>query len=204
LRKGINSTKRSWKVLSNMDDKIRIRDSDISYNVDYRNIKYPRLELKTGKLLLVLPKNYKEKEVLLEKHKDWIYEKTMLIKIANKLAKQERIQLLKNERFEETIRQYVERYSSVLGVNINNIRIRRMKSKWASCSPKRNITFNRFMQYLPEELIAYVALHEIAHLIERKHNKRFWSIVEKEFPDYAEKERKLFIYWFAIQGTLEI
>lgn len=187
-----------------MDDTIRIRDLDISYTVDYRNIKYPRLELKTGKLLLVLPKNYKEKDVLLEKHKDWIYEKTTLIKIANKLAKQERIKPLKNEKFEEIIKNYVEKYSSALGVNINNIIIRRMKSKWASCSPRRNITFNRLIQYLPEELIAYIALHEIAHLVERKHNKRFWDIVEREFPDYAEKEKRLFIYWFAIQGTVEM
>jgi len=186
-----------------MDNKIQIRDLDISYDIDYRNIKHPRLELKTGELLLVLPKDYKEENKLLEKHKDWIYKKTMLIKIANKIAERQRIKISKNKRFNETVKKYVKKYSLALGVNAPNMRIRKMKSKWASCSPKKNITFNRFMQYMPEELIAYIALHEITHLIEKKHNKRFWSTVEKKFPDYKKKEEKLFTYWFAIQGLLK-
>ena len=74
-----------------------------------------------------------------------------------------------------------------------------MKSKWASCSIKKNLTFNTLLRYLPNFLIKYVVFHEITHLKEKKHNERFWKIIKKEFKDYQKKEKELLIYWFLIQ-----
>ncbi len=52
---------------------LRISDSTINYEIVHRNIKYPRLEFKTGKLLVVLPKDHKDCGDLIEKHKGWIF-----------------------------------------------------------------------------------------------------------------------------------
>jgi len=55
-----------------MENQTKIYDLEIDYETDYREIKHPRLEFKTGRLFLVLPKNYKEEHNLIEKHKEWI------------------------------------------------------------------------------------------------------------------------------------
>ena len=73
-----------------------------------------------------------------------------------------------------------------------------MKTKWASCSKKRNLTINTLMKFLPDYLIEYIIFHEIAHLKERKHNENFWKIVSRKFKNYEEMEKELFIYWFLI------
>ena len=74
-----------------------------------------------------------------------------------------------------------------------------MKSKWASCSSDKNISLNTQMKYLPNNLIRYIIHHEYTHLKINKHNKRFWEIVSREYPNYKEKENDLFTYWFLIQ-----
>jgi len=81
---------------------------------------------------------------------------------------------------------------------IHKIYFRRMKTKWASCSLKGNLTVNTLMKYLPEELIRYVIFHETAHLIERRHNDRFWGIISQKFGNYEKMEQDLFSYWFLI------
>ncbi|MBU3965756.1 MAG: M48 family metallopeptidase [Euryarchaeota archaeon] len=77
-----------------------------------------------------------------------------------------------------------------------------MKSKWGSCSPKKNLTINTLLKYLPEEIIEYVIFHEMAHLIERKHNEKFWKIISNKFQNYEENEKELFEYWFLIRTVV--
>jgi predicted metal-dependent hydrolase len=43
----------------------------------------------------------------------------------------------------------------------------------------------------PEDVLEYVCIHELAHLVEYNHSKRFWSLVEKAMPDYKEKREWL-------------
>ncbi len=78
----------------------------------------------------------------------------------------------------------------------------KMKSKWGSCSSRKNLTFNTFLKYLPETLIKYIVLHEMAHLIERKHDHKFWEIVSKKYKNHQKRESDLFSYWFLIKLNL--
>ena len=103
--------------------------------------------------------------------------------------------------FRELVYSIVERFSEDLDLNFNKIYFRKMRTKWASCSSKKNLTINKLMKYLPLNLIEYVIFHELAHLIEKKHNKNFWSIISKKFDNYEELEKELFVYWFLIQKT---
>ncbi|MBU4491299.1 MAG: M48 family metallopeptidase, partial [Euryarchaeota archaeon] len=170
----------------------------------HRNIKYPRLEFKTGKLLLVLPKNHKDHNDLIEKHKDWIYKRNTQITVATIKAQKKRLDLKRtDEKFKHSIHSIVENISNDLKININKIYFRRMKSKWGSCSSKKNLTINTLLKYLPENLIKYVIFHEMVHLIERKHNEHFWNIISNKFENYSEKEKELFEYWFLIQKVVD-
>ncbi len=185
-----------------MGKQVRISDSTINYEIVHRNIKYPRLEFKTGKLLVVLPKDHKNYGDLIEKHKGWIFRRNSEIVAALEKAQKKKLDLKRNdEEFKKLIFSIVEDISSDLKININNLYFRRMKSKWGSCSSKKNLTINTLLKYLPEEIIEYVIFHEMVHLIERKHNEQFWKIISNKFKNYGENEKELFEYWFLIQKT---
>lgn len=177
-----------------------INNSIMDYDTVYRTIKYPRLEFKTGKLLLVLPKDHKNPDIIIEKHKDWIFTQKSRISAALKDAENKNLDLNRNpEDFKNFVHSLVENFSIELDLCLNHIFFRKMKSKWGSCSPKKNLTINILLKYLPKRLIEYVIFHEMAHLIERKHNEHFWRIISRKFKDYEALEKDLFDYWFLIQ-----
>lgn len=186
-----------------MAESVRVYGSKIIYEVVRRNVKYPRLEFKTGNLLIVLPKDFGSHENILEKHNAWINKKNSLINAAIEEASKERLDLKRTDgEFKDFARLLVEKVSKELKIKVNKVYFRRMKSKWGSCSPKGNLTLNTLLKYLPGGIVEYVIFHEMAHLIERKHNDRFWRIVSKKFKDFQEKEGKLLVYWFLVQKTL--
>ncbi len=82
----------------------------------------------------------------------------------------------------------------ILGMNPCRIVIRKMKTRWASCSPKGTITINTLARHLPNHLISYIIYHEICHIIEPRHNKAFWTCVQKHYPNYRELEEDLLMY----------
>jgi predicted metal-dependent hydrolase len=67
-----------------------------------------------------------------------------------------------------------------------------MKKRWGSCNYKKKILiFNKNLEYLPEELIKHIVIHEMCHLIVKNHNKEFWALVSKLDPDFKEKRKLL-------------
>ena len=166
-----------------MGKQVRISDSTINCETVHRNIKYPRLEFKTGRLLLVLPNNYRDSNDIVIKHKDWIHRRSSEIAEALEEAKNRKLDLKRTDReFKGLISSIVEDISSDLKININTIYFRKMKSKWGSCSPNRNLTINTLLRFLPGNLIDYVIFHEMVHLIEKKHNEIFHAYMDKFMP----------------------
>lgn len=182
-----------------MGKMLKVSDSEVGYHVDYRDIKYPRLEFKTGNLLLVLPKGQNE-ETTIGKHEKWIYEKNLAIQTALEQSKNKKLELNRTDsELSVIVNSLVEQFKDKHGFEINQVFFKKMNSKWGSCSPKRNLMINTLLKYLPTNLIEYVVFHELNHLIERRHNEKFWRIVGKKFKNYADLEKDLFIYWFLIQ-----
>lgn len=182
------------------------RKSDITpepstnYNIDYRDVKYPRLEFKTGTLLLVLPKNYENEKDILQKHKKWIHKKQSTIKKALEQAKTKQLNKNRtNEELKQLVHSIVKNFIEEFNFKINNIYFRKMKTKWGSYSTKRNLTINTLLKYLPKKLIEYVIFHEMVHSLERKHNQTFWKILSRKFNNYRTREKDLLVYWFLIQ-----
>ena len=85
------------------------------------------------------------------------------------------------------------------------VSFRAMKTKWAFIRLEKDkqeklyISINRMMSYLPDYFIRYIIFHEIAHLKEKKHNGRFWDIIKKDYKNYKELEKELFVFWFKIE-----
>jgi hypothetical protein len=180
-----------------MSETVFIRDIWIEYTIIRRKIKNPRMEFKTGNLVLILPKNYTDHKKLIEKHENWIYNKLNLIEKSKSCYLD--INRSKSELMAEIYR-LVEFYSSSMDLAPGNISFRQMKKRWGSCDSEGNLKFNTRLRYLPEDLIEYVVFHEMSHLLEFGHNRDFWEIISLKFPDYKKKDQELSMYWFAIMN----
>ena len=85
----------------------------------------------------------------------------------------------------------VDYYIAALGVNYSSIRIKDQKTRWGSCSKQGNLNFNWRIVMAPSDIIDYVVVHELCHLIQMNHSKKFWHLVESHIPDYRERRRWL-------------
>ena len=83
----------------------------------------------------------------------------------------------------------VKHYAGLMNVQYGRITIRNQKTRWGSCSSKGNLNFNCLLMLAPDEVVDYVVIHELCHLIEMNHSKAFWKQVEQMMPDY-KKHRK--------------
>ena len=91
----------------------------------------------------------------------------------------------------KSIRALVYEWAGKLDVQPSRVQFRQMTRKWGSCSAKGSVTLNTAMFYLPQHLVEYVVVHELAHLIELNHSPAFWAILADHLPDYAASEAEL-------------
>ena len=192
------------RLFKNMEKKVKINNKEINYKTTYRNIKYPRLEFRTGNLLVVLPRGVKNEKHILEKHKKWIFKNYNEIDEAIKKAEYKELnRRVSLKKFKEFVNEKVEKFSGELKVKVNKITIRKMISKWGSLSSKGNISINSYVRFLPEYLIEYIIYHEMIHFLERKHNAIFWKLIKNKYENYKEYEKELCSYWFLIQCEIK-
>ena len=79
----------------------------------------------------------------------------------------------------------------LMGVSYDKFSINSAKSRFGSCSSKKTLNFSYRLMLYPYEAIEYVCVHELAHLIEMNHSKKFWAIVEAYLPDYKARKKLL-------------
>jgi predicted metal-dependent hydrolase len=80
--------------------------------------------------------------------------------------------------------------AAALDTKFAEIKVRKCR-KWGACRSNGTITINFCISMLPEELRDYIISHEIAHLKEMNHSKKFWSVVELLCPDYKRLKKDL-------------
>jgi len=85
------------------------------------------------------------------------------------------------------VRYYSERH----GFSPNTLRVKRLKTKWGSCSAKKNLNFNYKILFLSEEIQDYLIVHELCHLREMNHSVRFWKQVGRIIPNYKVLQKAL-------------
>jgi len=82
-------------------------------------------------------------------------------------------------------------FAQKMGVIYGSIKIRNQRTRWGSCSSKRNLNFNCLLMLVPAEVCDYVIIHELAHLKELNHSPRFWAEVQKMIPDFRTHRKWL-------------
>jgi predicted metal-dependent hydrolase len=75
-------------------------------------------------------------------------------------------------------------FGKILSISYRKVRIRNQKSRWASCSKEGNLSFNLLLSSLPINIIDYIIIHELFHLVEFNHSVHFWKLIEHAYPSY--------------------
>ncbi|MCJ7524870.1 MAG: M48 family metallopeptidase [Candidatus Aminicenantes bacterium] len=152
-----------------------------------------RIAFRGGRLQIVLPRNLDPLPIM-NRHKQWILKKHEWFRRQHLLAETLELVCRSNQEFLDLVRDLIRRYAGVLAVKPSGIGFRKMKSKWGSCNPKGKISLNTWLQALPDEPVAFVVYHELAHLKVRNHGPDFKALIRAEFPDFRALDKKLRLY----------
>ena len=86
----------------------------------------------------------------------------------------------------------MQKWQDKIKVKPNFWGIRKMKTRWGTCdNKKKNIWFNLELIKKPDSCIQYVVVHELAHLLERKHNDKFISLLDQFLPKWRHEKDEL-------------
>jgi predicted metal-dependent hydrolase len=96
------------------------------------------------------------------------------------------------KRLRELIPPLLAKWEAKLDAQVSHVGIKRMKTKWGSCNaPARRIWLNLELAKKPARCLEYVIVHEMAHLLERRHSDRFAAILDKHMPRWRQHRDEL-------------
>lgn len=172
--------------------------STFSYQKKYnKNAKYLRISVFPNKKIIVtVPRGVSDSVVdkFIKDKTDWISRNINIFKnfIGVSYPFSGRKNYLKyKESARVLIKQKVEYFNQCLGFSYKNITIKNQKTRWGSCSETGNLNFNYKILFLPERLQDYIIIHELCHLRELNHSKKYWSLVASIIPNYKILEKEL-------------
>jgi predicted metal-dependent hydrolase len=128
---------------------------------------------------------------IVESHKNIglsIATNTLILQVpigADRLQKQAIFNGSCHQLMEQSIAPLITQWETKLGVSVASVTIRKMKTKWGSCTiPTRRIRFNLDLIQKPPICLEYVVVHELVHLLEPSHNHRFKSLMDHYMPQW--------------------
>ncbi len=159
-----------------------------------------RIEIRTAdEVLLVIPHRASRREAhaFLQSRTSWIQRKLSQLRqrsptpptVPLRWEAAELKTLKNNARAEAQRLMAIE--APRLGVRPAGLRIADQRTLWGSCGASGRISLNWRLVLAPPEVLRYVVIHELAHLVHRNHSARFWNLVERQMPDFAIARRWL-------------
>ena len=85
----------------------------------------------------------------------------------------------------------VEHWSRIMGLFPTKVSFRRARTRWGSCSSRNTLSLNTHLMMLPDALIDYVIVHELAHIQHKNHSRDFWNLVARYLSDHKEHRKRL-------------
>lgn len=133
----------------------------------------PKIIFKNGKFFIVARRRFLRKKKPSNfpvSYKDFLLNKSLALKL---------------------VRHKIAKFNAIYGFKYNKITIRRVSSRWGSCSAKGNLNFNYKIVYLKDDLADYIVAHELCHLQEMNHGAGFWKLVAKTMPNWRFLRKQL-------------
>lgn len=175
-----------------MIKQISYKDTVISYDLQYKNVKNINLRIKSdGKVYVSANKRISEDVI-----NGFVLSKIgFIIKAINHYSSQEKIKYFDEQQLKNIITDLCYKiypYFRDKGVAFPKIKFRKMTSRWGSCHTQKGVlTFNTNLMYAPIECIEYVVFHEFTHFIWANHSKQFYIELEKICPNWKTSRNKL-------------
>ena len=134
-------------------------------------------------------------ESFIRKHAGWIAKQLLLTEQRVKKQQENRLTDAQREALKQKARevlpQRIAGFSLIMGVVPAKIKVTSAVTRWGSCSAKNSLCFSYRIMLLPDEIIDYILVHELAHIRVKNHSAKFYSEVAKYLPDYKERISKL-------------
>ncbi|MBV1758061.1 MAG: M48 family metallopeptidase [Dethiosulfatibacter sp.] len=164
-----------------------------------RVIEQPK-EYKSGEIYPLLGINY-QLTVMETKEKQKIEIKDdkaimMFIRPNSTLGKRHKLMMeFQRSILKELLPTFIVKWEVQLGVTVREFNVKKMKTKWGTCNiTKKRIWINLELIKHPVECLEYIVVHEMMHLLERYHNKRFYKLMDDFYPEWKVLKKKLTAY----------
>ena len=176
-----------------MNDKVE------KYNIPYRVIRSSRRTISvqiapSGEVLVRCPRRMSNADIrrLVESKSGWIEKHLEKQTAAARLPafSDGQLQALASQA-RQTVPERAAYFAPLVGVTYGRITIRSQHTLWGSCSSKGNLNFNCLLMLTPPEVLDYVVVHELCHLLERGHGPRFHQLMDTFMPDWKQRRAKL-------------
>ncbi len=122
----------------------------------------------------------------------------MIITLHRQISKDDGVRAVKKaienfyrKKAEEVVHDRLQFFNEHYKFKYNRVTLRNQKTRWGSCSYLKNLNFNWRLIMAPIEVMDYVVVHELCHLKEMNHSKRYWSLVAEVIPNYKEVRKWL-------------
>lgn len=84
------------------------------------------------------------------------------------------------------------KWEEILGVTVNAFFVQKLKTRWGTCTPHKGyVRFNMELVKKPKDLLEYVVVHELCHLLEPKHSERFYTLLNRYYPHWRDARASL-------------
>jgi hypothetical protein len=140
-----------------------------------------------------------EIDAALELHRPWLARQ--LARLTAPRLGLEKLRLTEEQGRREArarIELLVQSEAKALGVLASRLTIRDQVSRWGSCSANGALSFNWRLVLAPHDVLDYVVVHEVCHIVEHNHGPSFWKLVERRRPDYRDQRAWLDEYGWEI------
>lgn len=171
---------------------------DLEILVTKKNIKniYLRVYPPDGRVNLSVPRSISQNDINLFINKKYHWIKNAQNKISEKTLNfkewsREETEIAKTY-LKNKVPGYISKWEEIMNVNVNSWYTRKMKTRWGSCNiQKGRICINLSLALKEEKYLEYIIVHEMIHLKERYHNKRFYSFMDKYLPNWRILKKEL-------------
>jgi predicted metal-dependent hydrolase len=118
---------------------------------------------------------------------------TLTVRPGSPVAKREEVmQEWHRGLLHQTVPELIHKWETKLGVQVSKYFLQRMKTKWGACNYRAGtIRLNTELVKKPKDLMEYVLVHEMLHLVEPTHNERFVTLLDQHYPTWREARAEL-------------
>ena len=136
--------------------------------------------------LLTVPSWMDEDEIarIMDAHREWVASERAKQRPRLRLDPRHVSETEGRRAVRELVAMVIEDEAPVIDVQPKRIQIRDQRSRWGSCSTTGTLSFNWRLVLAPFDVLDYVVVHELCHMREANHSRRFWKLVESRRPDW--------------------